>query len=226
MVNLPDSYRQLQQNIARFARDYGREPENIKLLAVSKKQPVKAIQAAYALGQRDFGENYLQEALKKINTIKYSGVAWHFIGPIQANKTRAIAEHFHWVHSVDRQKIAQRLNDARSTDLDKLNICIQVNISGETTKSGVAPSDLPELIKFCQSLPRINLRGLMALPEPFPDLANQRESFKQVRELLEKNNPDKKMDTLSMGTTIDLEAAIAEGATIVRVGTALFGARQ
>ena len=226
MISLPDFYTQLQQNIGKFALTHGRQPENIKLLAVSKRQPVSAIRAVYNLGQRDFGENYLQEAIPKISELGKTAINWHFIGPVQTNKTRVIAAHFHWVHSVDRAKIAKRLSDARDENLPKLNVCIQVNISAESTKSGVDPVELGELVSLCRELPRIKLRGFMALPLPTADFFRQRQAFKQVRELLNQYNTDNCMDTLSMGTTQDLEAAIAEGATIVRVGTALFGSRQ
>ncbi|MFJ4544913.1 YggS family pyridoxal phosphate-dependent enzyme [Pseudomonas sp. NPDC088885] len=200
-------------------------PENsVQLLAVSKTKPAEALREAYAAGLRDFGENYLQEALSKQLELADLPLIWHFIGPIQSNKTRAIAEHFDWVHSVDRLKIAQRLSEQRPAELPPLNICIQVNVSGEASKSGCTPDDLPALAAAISALPRLKLRGLMAIPEPTDDRAEQDASFAAVQKL--QASLDLPLDTLSMGMSHDLESAIAQGATWVRIGTALFGARD
>ncbi|KHA74283.1 hypothetical protein EDF87_106240 [Pseudomonas helmanticensis] len=200
-------------------------PENsVQLLAVSKTKPAQALREAYAAGLRDFGENYLQEALGKQLELADLPLIWHFIGPIQSNKTRAIAEHFDWVHSVDRLKIAQRLSEQRPAELPPLNICIQVNVSGEASKSGCTPDDLPALAAAISALPRLKLRGLMAIPEPTDDRAEQDAAFAAVQKL--QASLDLPLDTLSMGMSHDLESAIAQGATWVRIGTALFGARD
>jgi pyridoxal phosphate enzyme (YggS family) len=201
-----------------------RDPAAIGLLAVSKTKPAEALREAYAAGLRDFGENYLQEALGKQAQLSDLPLCWHFIGPIQSNKTRAIAENFAWVHSVDRLKIAQRLSEQRPAGLAPLNICIQVNVSGEASKSGCAPEDLPALANAISALPNLNLRGLMAIPEPTEDRAAQSAAFATVRNLQDSLNLP--LDTLSMGMSHDLEAAIEQGATWVRIGTALFGARD
>jgi len=196
------------------------------LLAVSKAQAAEKLREAYAAGQTKFGENYLQEALNKQAELADLNIEWHFIGPIQSNKTQPIAQHFSWVHGVDRLKIAQRLSDARPVDLPPLPICLQVNISGETSKSGVAPNALLDLVKVVSTLPRLTLRGLMTIPEPTDDEALQRQQFKQMRDLL--NNLNKEgfaLNTLSMGMSSDYKVAIEEGATIIRVGSAIFGAR-
>ncbi len=200
-------------------------PENsVQLLAVSKTKPAEALREAYAAGLRDFGENYLQEALSKQLELADLPLIWHFIGPIQSNKARAIAEHFDWVHSVDRLKIAQRLSEQRPAELPPLNICIQVNVSGEASKSGCTPDDLPALAAAISTLPRLKLRGLMAIPEPTDDRAEQDAAFAAVQKL--QASLDLPLDTLSMGMSHDLESAIAQGATWVRIGTALFGARD
>jgi pyridoxal phosphate enzyme (YggS family) len=201
-----------------------RAENSVQLLAVSKTKPAQALREAYAAGLRDFGENYLQEALGKQLELADLPLIWHFIGPIQSNKTRAIAEHFAWVHSVDRLKIAQRLSEQRPADLPPLNICIQVNVSGEASKSGCAPADLPALANAISELPRLKLRGLMAIPEPTEDRAAQDAAFAAVQSLQTSLNLP--LDTLSMGMSHDLESAIAMGATWVRIGTALFGARD
>ncbi|WP_417703665.1 YggS family pyridoxal phosphate-dependent enzyme [Pseudomonas sp.] len=197
---------------------------DIGLLAVSKTKPAAAIREAHAAGLRDFGENYLQEALEKQAELSDLPLIWHFIGPIQSNKTRPIAEHFDWVHSVDRLKIAQRLSEQRPAHLPPLNICLQVNVSAEDSKSGCSPEALPELAKAVAALPNLSLRGLMAIPEPTDDVAAQHAAFAHLRQLRDDLALD--LDTLSMGMSHDLEAAIAEGATWVRIGTALFGARD
>jgi len=196
------------------------------VLAVSKTRGAEEVRAAAALGLRDFGENYMQEGLAKIESLTGLNLCWHFIGPIQSNKTRAIAEHFDWVHSVDRLKIAQRLSAQRPAQLPDLQVCLQVNISGEDSKSGVDPTELTALATAVAQLPRLQLRGLMAIPAPSDTLARQREPFARLRNaLVELQATLPMLDTLSMGMSGDLEAAIAEGATIVRVGTDLFGPR-
>jgi pyridoxal phosphate enzyme (YggS family) len=199
----------------------------VNLLAVSKAQSTSAIREAYVAGQKLFGENYLQEALDKQSQLADLAIEWHFIGPIQSNKTQLIAQHFDWVHSVDRLKVAQRLNDARPNTLAPLQVCIQVNISNEESKSGVTQQELETLAKAISLMPQLKLRGLMAIPEPSTDNNKQRIQFKQVREcydaLLAKGFS---LDTLSIGMSDDYPIAIEEGATIVRIGSALFGARQ
>ena len=209
------------------ATQASRPLEGITLIAVSKTKPASDIEAAAACGLKHFGENYLQEALDKIETLSALNLTWHFIGPIQSNKTRPIAEHFDWVHSVDRLKIAQRLSDQRPANLDPLNICLQVNISNEDTKSGVSAEQAPELAKAITTLPNIRLRGVMAIPKPSDDPAEQAAAFEKVVTLfntLRHTNPE--LDTLSMGMSQDLEAAIAAGTTMVRIGTDIFGARN
>lgn len=197
------------------------------LLAVSKTRPAEDIRAAHALGINDFGENYLQEALPKIEALQALGLTWHFIGPIQSNKTRPIAEHFDWVHSVDRDKIARRLNEQRPADAPPLQVCLQVNVSGEASKSGVSPAELPALAEAVMQLPRLRLRGLMAIPAATNSDAEQRAAFAQLRGLFEELKPQAPdLDTLSMGMSGDLEAAVAEGSTLLRIGTALFGPRH
>jgi len=226
MENIAESLEFLLGRIRLTEQKYGRNPGSVKLLAVSKTRIVNDIRAARACGQLDFGENYVQEAVNKILEINDPRLIWHFIGPVQSNKTRQIASHFHWVHGVDRVKIARRLSDARPQHLPPLNICIQVNISNETSKSGVSPEELPQLAAACRGLPNLRLRGLMALPEPWPGIEQQRIPFRKVRMMLDSiTSSEYPLDTLSMGTTNDMEAAIAEGATIVRIGTALFGER-
>lgn len=208
---------------------HNREPGSVTLLAVSKTRPVDVIRAAAAAGQRRFGESYLREALEKIGALADLDLEWHFIGPIQSNKTRGIAEHFHWVHSVDRLKVARRLSEQRPETLPPLNVCLQVNISGEASKSGVEPEALPDLARAVAALPRLRLRGLMAIPAPARDAGEEavRAPFRRLREALEALNRDGlALDTLSMGMSDDFEDAIAEGATLVRIGTELFGARD
>ena len=217
---------EVHARIRRAEHDYGREPGSVALLAVSKRQPVAAIRAALAAGQQAFGENYLQEAEGKRAELQDSAIEWHFIGALQSNKTRAAAEGFDWVHGIDRLKIARRLSEQRPTALAPLQCCIQVNVSGEASKAGVSPAALPELAHAIAELPRIRLRGLMTLPEAVPDFASQRAAFRQLR-MLQASLIDEglALDTLSMGMSNDLEAAIAEGATLVRLGTAVFGPR-
>ena len=209
------------------ASQTSRRSDEITLIAVSKTKPAEAIEAAAACGLQHFGENYLQEALDKIETLHELDLTWHFIGPIQSNKTRPIAEHFDWVHSVDRLKIAQRLSDQRPAHLGPVNICLQVNISNEDTKSGVSAEQAPELASAIATLPNIRLRGLMAIPKPSDDPAEQAAAFEKVVTLfnaLRRTIPE--LDTLSMGMSQDLEAAIAAGSTMVRIGTDIFGARN
>ena len=224
MSTIAGNIAQVEARIRAAALAVQRDVTSIHLLAVSKTKPAAALREAYAAGLRDFGENYLQEARAKQVELADLPLCWHFIGPIQSNKTRDIAEHFAWVHSVDRLKIAQRLSDQRPADLPPLNICIQVNVSGEASKSGCNPADLPALAAAISGLPRLKLRGLMAIPEPTEDRAEQDAAFATVRTLQESLNMG--LDTLSMGMSHDLESAIAQGATWVRIGTALFGARD
>ena len=224
MSTIADNLSALAARIASAAQAAGRVPASIQLLAVSKTKPASAIREIYAAGVRDVGENYLQEALTKQEALRDLPLIWHFIGPIQSNKTKAIAEHFDWVHSVDRLKIAQRLSEQRPAALAPLNICLQVNVSGEDSKSGCAPADLPALAEAVAKLPNLRLRGLMAIPEPSDDRAAQEAAFASLRTLQQRLGLG--LDTLSMGMSHDLEAAIAQGATWVRIGTALFGARD
>ncbi|ALE90637.1 MULTISPECIES: YggS family pyridoxal phosphate-dependent enzyme [Pseudomonas] len=224
MSTIADNIAEVEARIRAAALAVQRDVTSIHLLAVSKTKPAAALREAYAAGVRDFGENYLQEARAKQVELADLPLSWHFIGPIQSNKTREIAEHFSWVHSVDRLKIAQRLSEQRPADLEPLNICIQVNVSGEASKSGCTPQDLPALAAAINALPRLKLRGLMAIPEPTENRAEQDAAFATVRDLQQSLNLG--LDTLSMGMSHDLESAIAQGATWVRIGTALFGARD
>ncbi|MGD2117078.1 MAG: YggS family pyridoxal phosphate-dependent enzyme [Chromatiales bacterium] len=227
MSDIRQHLQQVRQCIEQAAASAGRNPDDIRLLAVSKTKPASDIAEAIEAGQSEFGENYLQEALAKIEQLRGCDVAWHFIGHIQSNKTRPIAEHFDWVHTVDNLKHARRLNDQRPEDMLPLNVCIQVNISSEASKSGISPEQLPELAQAISQLPRLRLRGLMAIPAATDDPTQQHEAFAQMRQLLERlNNSGFELDTLSMGMSGDLEAAIAEGATMVRIGTAIFGRRN
>lgn len=210
----------------RAAADAGRDAAAVSLLAVSKTFDAAAVRDLATCGQREFGENYLQEALEKQAALRDLPLVWHFIGPIQSNKTRPIAENFNWVHSVDRLKIAERLSAQRPAALPPLQVCIEVNVSGEASKGGVTPAELPALAAAVAALPGLQLRGLMAIPAPTSDLAAQRAAFRQVRELFDALRArGHALDTLSMGMSSDLDAAILEGATIVRIGTALFGER-
>ncbi|KXJ30547.1 YggS family pyridoxal phosphate-dependent enzyme [Pseudomonas sp. HUK17] len=224
MSTIAENSATVLERIAAASRTAGRDPATVGLLAVSKTKPAAALREAAAAGLRDFGENYLQEALDKQPALADLPLVWHFIGPIQSNKTRAIASHFDWVHSVDRLKIAQRLAEQRPPERGPLNICLQVNVSGEASKSGCHPDELPALATAVSQLPNLRLRGLMAIPEATDDPASQRAAFARLRTMSETLNLG--LDTLSMGMSQDLEAAIAEGATWVRVGTALFGARD
>jgi pyridoxal phosphate enzyme (YggS family) len=231
MSTIEQNLQAVRDSIAQAALEAQRAPEDVTLLAVSKTFGADAVLAAMRAGQAAFGENYLQEALDKIAFVKETAPrhvpAWHFIGPIQSNKTRPIAEHFDWVHTVEREKIAARLSEQRPAGLPDLNICLQVNISGEASKSGVTPADLPALAHAVAQLPRLRLRGLMAIPEPETDVTLQRRAFAQLRALYEQLKADGlALDTLSMGMSADLRAAVLEGATIVRVGSAIFGSRN
>lgn len=218
--------RAVQTQVARAAEEAGRDAAEVKLLAVSKTFGAAAVRGLAGCGQREFGENYLQEALDKQAALRDLPLVWHFIGPIQSNKTRAIAENFGWVHSVDRLKIAERLSAQRPAGLPPLQVCIEVNVSGEASKGGVAPAELPALAAAVAALPGLRLRGLMAIPAPVSEVAAQRAAFRQVRELYDALRAQGlALDTLSMGMSGDLAAAILEGATIVRVGTAIFGSR-
>ncbi len=217
--------------MAAAAHEAGRAPESVQLLAVSKTFGADAVLEAMQAGQTLFGENYLQEAIDKIVAVAaaapQTALQWHFIGPIQSNKTRPIAEHFDWVHTLEREKIAQRLSQQRPSTLAPLNVCLQVNISGEASKSGVAPAELRELAQQVAALPNLRLRGLMALPEPAAEFEQQRVAFRALRLLYEQLQADGlALDTLSMGMSGDMRAAIVEGATMVRVGSAIFGSRK
>jgi pyridoxal phosphate enzyme (YggS family) len=227
MSTIENNLQVVRARIAAAAHAAGREPGAITLLAVSKAFSVEAVRAAHAAGLREFGENYLQEAIRKIAVVGSLPLIWHFIGPIQSNKTRAIAENFDWVHSVASEKIARRLGEARPEHLGQLDICLQVNVSGEASKSGVAPEEVHSLAEAVRMLPRLRLRGLMAVPESGDDFDLQRLRFGGLRALQDKlNTGGFRLDTLSMGMSRDLEAAVLEGATIVRVGTAIFGERN
>jgi PLP dependent protein len=221
-----DRLNAVRQRLESACSASGRNANEVTLLAVSKTRSADELRALAALGQRCFGENYLQEALGKITALQELDLEWHFIGPLQSNKSKPVAEHFSWVHSVDRLKLAQRLSEQRPAGLPPLNICLQVNVSGEQSKSGVSFAELPEFAKQVATLPQLKLRGLMAIPAPADDFAAQRLPLGKLREALQQlNREGLQLDTLSMGMSDDLEAAIAEGATMVRIGTALFGPR-
>lgn len=227
MKNIAAALDTLRQQIRAAERQYGRDEGSVCLLAVSKTRNIEEIRIAAGHGQVDFGENYVQEAMGKIDQCADLSLNWHFIGPAQSNKTRQIAEHFDWVHSVDRARIARRLDAARPQEKGPLNVCLQVNTSGEDSKSGTPPEAISELAGVVSGLPNLRLRGLMTLPAPATVFKEQRRSFRQLRQMLEELQAQGyDLDTLSMGTTGDMEAAIAEGATIVRIGTAIFGARS
>lgn len=224
---LTNNISKLTQRVRLSVQNCQRAPDAVDILAVSKTRPAEDIRAAFDLGLTQFGENYLQEALEKIEQLADLPITWHFIGPIQSNKTRPIAEHFDWVHSVDRLKIARRLSEQRPAELPPLNICLQVNISRQASKSGATVEELPALVEQVRELPRLRLQGLMAIPAPSEDPAQQRAAFAALREAAAScASAAHPLPVLSMGMSGDLEAAIAEGATIVRVGTDIFGARQ
>ncbi len=229
MPNITHNINEVTTRLQKNAAKAGRNANAINLLAVSKGQPVVAVETAWRAGLRHFGENYLQEALAKIAATATLDIEWHFIGHVQTNKTRLIAEHFAWVHSVDRLKIAQRLSAQRPAHLPPLNICLQVNIDDETSKEGVAPEQIPALALAVAALPHLNLRGLMVIPAPTTSVAAQRRPFRRTADLLKQlqcvSPALASLDTLSMGMSADMEAAIAEGATWIRIGTAIFGTR-
>lgn len=228
MATIATNIQQVQERIARACQEAARPVQSVTLLAVSKTFGAQAVREAHDAGLHRFGENYVQEALDKIDALAdlRAELEWHLIGPLQSNKTRVVAEHFDWVHSLDRLKIAQRLSDQRPAHLPPLQVCLQVNISGEASKSGLAPADVADVARAVAALPHLCLRGLMAIPEPAGDLQAQRVPHRALAELLDSLRAQGlALDTLSMGMTADLEAAILEGATLVRVGTAIFGRR-
>lgn len=230
MTTISDNLQGLRARLAKACAEAGRDVNDVTLLAVSKTFGPEAVEQALAAGQRAFGENYIQEGIEKVLALRgarpQAGIEWHCIGPVQSNKTRLVATHFDWVHSVDRLKTAQRLSEQRPEGLAPLQVCLQVNVDGGLNKSGVSPGELPDLAHAVAALPRLRLRGLMAIPEPSDDVAVQRAAFRKVRELLvDLRSRGLPLDTLSMGMSDDLEAAVAEGATLVRVGRAIFGHR-
>ena len=227
MIRVTENLRKIRDLLAKAAVDAGREVDGVRLLAVSKKQPVSLVLEAAAAGQRDFGENFVQEGLEKIAAAGRNDLCWHFIGHLQSNKTQAVAEHFDWVHTVDRLKTAERLSRQRPQQMSGLNICLQANIDNESGKSGVPANDVLALARHVVTLPGIRLRGLMCLPEVRSGIDAQRRPFARLRELFDTLRRDgMAVDTLSMGMSGDFQAAILEGTTIVRVGTAIFGPRQ
>ncbi|REF26507.1 hypothetical protein BDD26_1154 [Xenorhabdus cabanillasii] len=228
MHNIEQNLHDVRNHIIFAAQKCGRSPEEITLLAVSKTKPVEAITEAIATGQREFGENYVQEGVEKIQQLaNHDDLVWHFIGPLQSNKSRLVAEHFDWCHTVDRLKIARRLSEQRPENMAPLNVLIQINISGENSKSGILLGELEELAAIINSLPNLVLRGLMAIPAPESDFERQTDVFRQMEQAFIKLKAQySQIDTLSMGMTDDMEAAIACGSTLVRIGTAIFGARQ
>ncbi|MCP4186447.1 MAG: YggS family pyridoxal phosphate-dependent enzyme [Gammaproteobacteria bacterium] len=226
MQNIEKNLIAIKQQMETAAIKYHRNPADILLLAVSKKKPVSDIETAYACGQHDFGENYLQEAEQKISALSDLDICWHFIGAIQSNKTRVVAQNFDWAHCIDRFKIARRLSEQRPVSMPALNVCIQVNVEQEASKSGIMLSEVPALAEQIAGLPNLRLRGLMAIPAPADDFELQRKPFARLREMLETlNQKGLNCDTMSMGMTHDMSAAIAEGSTLVRIGTAIFGER-
>ena len=227
MIRVTENLRKIRDLLAKAAEDAGRSVNDVRLLAVSKKQPVAAIREAAAAGQRDFGENQVLEGVEKITQIADPALVWHFIGHLQTNKTRIVAEHFDWVHSIDRLKTARRLSDQRPDDLADLNVCVQVNVDDEQSKSGVPLADAASLARQVAGLPRLRFRGLMCLPAIRDTFSEQREPFRRLRELADELRDDGlAVDTLSMGMSGDFRAAVFEGSTMVRVGTAIFGARK
>ncbi|WP_250525391.1 YggS family pyridoxal phosphate-dependent enzyme [Caballeronia sp. GAWG2-1] len=228
-MSIAQHLKEVRQRIAKAAADASRDAASVQLLAVSKTFPAEDVRAAFIAGQRAFGENYVQEGIAKIATLAdlRSDIEWHFIGPLQSNKTKLVAEQFDWVHSIDRLKIAERLSAQRPEGTPALNVCVQVNVSGEASKSGVEPAEAAALAHAVAALPALRLRGLMAVPEAADTLDAQREPHARLRELMNKLRADGlDLDTLSMGMSADLEAAVLEGATMVRIGTAIFGARD
>jgi len=226
VIGVTENLRKIRDLLHFAAIEASRDPADVRLLAVSKKQPLEKIREAYAAGQRDFGENFVQEGVEKIGAMDKDDITWHFIGHLQSNKTRVVAENFDWVHTIDKLKTARRLSEQRPDGLPPLNVCLQVNVDDEESKSGVTPEALPDLAAACAKLPNIRLRGLMCVPAIREEPDAQRMPFAALRELAEKLRTDGvDTDTLSMGMTADFRAAILEGATIVRIGTALFGER-
>jgi len=225
MATIQQRFNKIHSQIRQAESSAGRDAGSVQLLAVSKTKPAQDVALAYQLGQRHFGESYCQEALIKQRALGAFNITWHFIGPIQSNKTKPIARHFSWVHSVDRLKIAKRLSEQRPIDLPPLNICLQVNISGEASKSGIMLAELPQLIEQVNGLANIRLRGVMAVPEPETDYQRQCRPYRQLYQAVKQLNRTE-LDCFSLGMTGDLKAAIAEGSTIVRIGTALFGPRS
>lgn len=226
-LNLQANLTTVQARISAACAACGRDHESVSLLAVSKTWPAESVRQVAALGQHAFGENYVQEGVDKIAALADLNLEWHFIGPLQSNKTRPVAEHFHWVHSIDRLKIAQRLSEQRPEGMPPLQVCVQVNVSGEASKSGCAPEEAEALVQAVAALPRLRLRGLMAIPEPTDDLPLLQSRFALLRDIRDRlNRHGLALDTLSMGMSHDLETAIAGGATMVRIGTAIFGTRN
>jgi pyridoxal phosphate enzyme (YggS family) len=221
MRSIDDNLQAVRERIARAAAAAGRDPASVTLLAVSKTHPAALVEQACAAGQRAFGENYVQEALEKMDALAASGIEWHLVGPLQSNKTKLVAARFDWVHSVESAKVARRLSEQRPAAMAPLNVLIQVNVSGEASKNGVAAAEVPALAATVARLPRLRLRGLMAIPEPGAPPAR----YRDLKALYERLQGEFAFDTLSVGMSDDLELAIAEGATMVRIGTAIFGAR-
>ena len=227
MRSIPENLQAVMQRVAEAARAAGRDPGAVALLAVSKTHAPALIEQAFGAGQRAFGENYVQEAVEKMDALPRLPIEWHLVGPLQSNKTRLVAERFQWVHTLEREKIARRLCEQRPPAMPPLEVLVQVNVSGETSKSGVAPHAAAALAQAVAVLPRLRLRGLMTVAEPTDDERVQRERFRELRELYESlKRSGLTLDTLSMGMSADMEAAIAEGSTMVRIGTAIFGQRQ
>ncbi|WP_022953617.1 YggS family pyridoxal phosphate-dependent enzyme [Leucothrix mucor] len=227
MSKIPQNLQTIGAEIAQYSERYHRPAHSVRLLAVSKRHPADAIREAYDCGQRAFGENYAQEMLEKAEELSALEIEWHFIGPLQSNKTKDVAATAHWVHAIDRLKIARRLSEQRPSDLPALKVCLQVNVNDEASKSGVSVAELPELAAQVSELPGIKLRGLMAIPEATHDPVQQRANFAILAKAqADLNAAGYDLDTLSMGMSDDMEAAIAEGATMVRIGTAIFGARN
>lgn len=226
MTMIADNLQQVRTRIATACNTHGRPPEAVTLLAVSKTFGPQAVREAFAAGQVAFGENYIQEAVQKITQLRHLAIEWHCIGPIQSNKTRLVAEHFDWVHTLDRLKTAQRLSEQRPTHLPPLQVCIQVNVDGGANKSGVLPADAPALAQAVAGLPGLRLRGVMCIPEPAPDFVAECALFARARSVFDAlNATGLGLDTLSMGMSADLEAAVRSGSTLVRVGSAIFGTR-
>ena len=227
MTTISSNLQAVHARIAAACKAVGRAPQSVQLLAVSKTWPAEDVRTAAACGQQAFGENYVQEGVDKIAALTALGLEWHFIGPLQSNKTRQVAEHFAWVHTIDRLKIAERLSAQRPAELPPLQVCIQVNVSGEASKSGVVPAEATALAAAVAKLPQLRLRGLMAIPEPTEDKVRLRTQFALLHSLLKQlNEQGLQVDTLSMGMSHDLDIAIEEGATLVRIGTAIFGERS